>query len=298
MRASSLRARVKSALCVLLAGCSGLTSTPAPGERPAAAVNPAGKYAGLRDLYVADDGLGAVLLFKNRHYTPDGTITNGINGPWDVTLDRAGNLYVANRSGGNVAEYAPGASQPSFVYSEGMNPLSPLGVSVDRQGHVYETDSPALGGPQTVNEYDQHSNTLLQSCSVSGVSGIAIDRSGNVFVGTNARNQGGHILEFKGGLSGCSPTTLGVRFGGAGGIAIDNRGNLIVSDGLAGRIYGILTTVLELGTEIGRADKQPRLRFHRPSQHDCVRGRCVYALLCSCDRLRQRQENNAAWRPS
>lgn len=252
MKTLSLRAHVNAALCTLLAGCSGVTSTPAPTERAAAtAPNPPGKYAGLRDLYVADDGAGAILLFKNHHYTPDGTITNGINGPWDVALDQAGNLYVANRSGSNVTEYAPGASQPSFVYSDGMSYLSPLGVSVDRQGHVYETDSPALGGPQTVNEYDQHDNSRLYSCSVSGPGGMAIDREGDVFVGTNSRNQGGHILEFKGGLSGCSPTTLGVRLDSAGGMAIDNRDNLIVSDGLMDRVYEIAPPYSSLGRKLG-----------------------------------------------
>jgi hypothetical protein len=139
-----------------------------------------------------------------------------------------------------------------------MNSLSPLGVSVDRQGHVYETDSPALGGSETVNEYDQHNNTRLQSCPVSGVSGVAIDRSGNVFVGTNARHQGGgHILEFKGGLSGCASTTLGVRLEGAGGMAIDNSDNLIVSDGLAGKVYEISFPYSSLGRELGGRISSP-----------------------------------------
>ena len=116
--------------------CSGPPLSAAP---PGASFTAAGKDAGLNDLYVSDDMRGRIVLLKNQGYVPDGTISTGINGPFDVTLDGAGNLYVANRTGGNVTEYAPGGSQPSFTYSNGMT--QPLSVAVDGQ----ETSTKATG---------------------------------------------------------------------------------------------------------------------------------------------------------
>jgi hypothetical protein len=39
--------------------------------------------------------------------TPITTISSGVNGPYALTLDGAGNLFVGNASGHTVTEYAP-----------------------------------------------------------------------------------------------------------------------------------------------------------------------------------------------
>lgn len=59
----------------------------------------------LDDLYIADYGNGQIVIL--RHLKPHRTITDGINGPQDVTLDASGNLYAVNTTGDNIAEYAP-----------------------------------------------------------------------------------------------------------------------------------------------------------------------------------------------
>lgn len=191
-------------------------------------------YQGLNDLYVADYDTGTVFLFKNDGYTPDGTITNGISGPWDVTLDRSGNLYVANAAGGNITEYAPGASTPSFTYSYGM--VSPRMISVDRNGNLFESDFTGYDGNGTGSEFAQGSNYPLHTCSVSALFGVATDASGDVFVDYNVRHGGGYIEEFKGGFAGCSPTILGARIEMAAGLRLDRQGNLLICDANARRI--------------------------------------------------------------
>ena len=87
-----------------------------------------------------------------------------------------------------------------------------------------------------VNEYAQNNNTVLHSCPVSSLYGVAIDAAGDVFVDYNAKNEGGHVEEFKGGLAGCSAIELGVHVYSAGGIALDNDANLIIADGVGEKV--------------------------------------------------------------
>jgi DNA-binding beta-propeller fold protein YncE len=219
------------ALAALLAACSAPPlSSPPPGNSFASAR----KDAGLDDLYVSDDMRGDIILLKNQGYDPDGKITAGINGPFGVTLDDEGNLYVANRAGGNVTEYAPRVSQPSFTYSTGMT--QPLSVAVDRQGDLYEGDRPIYTDSDVVNEYAQNSNTVVHSCAVSSLYGVAVDSAGDVFVTFNSKSQGGRVEEFKGGLAGCPGIELGVHVYSAGGIALDNKANLIIADGVGEKV--------------------------------------------------------------
>jgi hypothetical protein len=49
-------------------------------------------------------------------------------------------------------------------------------------------------------------------------------------------NGGGRILEYKGGLAGCSATELGVHVGYAGGMVLDNQNNIIITDGNFARL--------------------------------------------------------------
>lgn len=144
-----------AAAIIIIVGCSGASSGAVPSGvfAPASLVQANGTYRGLQDLYVADYGFGSVKLLTNKGYKPDGEITYGMNGPYDVTLDKARNPYVANRVGDNISEYAPGATQPMFVYNAGMR--GPLTLSVDHA---------AAGGMIL----DQHSNKVFVIDYVSG----------------------------------------------------------------------------------------------------------------------------------
>lgn len=218
-------------------GCSSFQSGPISHESASLVVDAPmrSSYQGRRDLYVVDYGVAKITLYKNGTFTPDGTITNGLNGPQGATLDQFGNLFVANRTGGNIAEYAPGASSPSFLYSAGT--ISPLEVSVNRQGDVFATDVPEPKGNDTVVEYGPGVNRLLHRCIVSGIFSVATDTHGNVFVAYNLSANGpARIAEYKGGLAGCSPTVLSASVAYAGGMLLDNQNDIIIADGNRTRV--------------------------------------------------------------
>jgi len=207
-----------------LCGCAGGSGSPTPTTNAAAALlpkaptmNPA-QYAGLRALYVLDFATSVVDVLKNKSYREIGSISDG-GTPEDVTLDKFGNVYIANASPGKVDEFAPKATSPSFTYNAGMSSAGV--VSTDAHGNVFEGD-----GNGFINEYYQGVNTVLYTCTLpSFPGGIAVDSSNDVFVSIPVDNE---IIEYAGGLRGCSATTLGVSLANANGIAVDKSGDLIV----------------------------------------------------------------------
>lgn len=187
------------------------------------------KYRGLPELYVSDEGaVGGpsprIDILQNKTYNDIGEVSQGIVTPIGNFLDRHGNLYVADQDAVNVKEYAPGAESPTFTYNAGM--ISPEDVSVDRNGNVFEADSPSNGSDGFVDEYAQGSNTVIHTCDTGFryVTGVAVDRKGDVFVDVSSQ-----LIDFKGGLSGCSVKLLALLNSG-GGMALDKNNNIIVAD--------------------------------------------------------------------
>lgn len=233
-----MRASLASSLAVtvsLLLGCSSATQGPAP-PMAANAQRSSGQSAS-GSVYVADYGVGAVVVLDGTSYAPIGKITTSINGPQDVTLDGAGNLYVANTIGDDVTEYAPGSTSPKFTYSALMR--GPVTVTVNDAGHVFVVNR-EWNGTSTINEYDQSKNLPLHSCSFTGqLEGAAPRENGDVFISYNRRGQGGGIAVYKGGLSGCHVTAFGVHLSSAGSLVLDNANNVIVPNWNGGRVVVI-----------------------------------------------------------
>lgn len=225
----------------LLVGCTGsqgynASVTPSPGNAPVQSlvysrssltINASGKYKGLRDLYVIDSKTEAIDLLKNKTYREVGAITNGVSGPIAETLDKFGNLYVANLGNGTISEYSPGQTTPSFAYSSGIS--LPFVVAVDAHGNVYEGDGDGFG---TVNQYFQGVNSVLQSCSVGSayVYGIAVDASNDVFVSFSGSGGPDKIAEYVSGLTGCNETVLPPTFADPAQMVMDKNKNLVVVD--------------------------------------------------------------------
>ncbi len=227
----------------LLAGCAGARSGLEPGGiayqfslqfPPVPQVRPSkNAYKGFKDLFVSDFGTGAVQLLKNGSYAPDRTITAGVDGPFGNWLDKQGNFYLADFAGGYITEYAPKRTSVKFTYLDN----DAISVSTDSMGNVYEADR---GG--YVNEYPQGSNSAVNTClqGASETEGVAIDKSGNVFVDyENLNADGAHIAEYRGGLNGCNGTVLGVTLKSAGGMVLDKNDDLVVCDEKARSVYVI-----------------------------------------------------------
>ena len=192
---------------------------------------PAKHHSKLKDLAVSDFGTGAVEVLNAKYHLIE-TITSGLNGADGDYYDGKGNLYVANYAGINITEYNKTDSL-IYTYSSGLS--DPVGVTTDSHGNVFVADFGSFN-PSVVVEYPQGSNTPSGSCNTGLANeGVAVDKNGDVFVsGDNTTTGGGNIVEYKNGLSGCSPTTLGVAISNAGGLILDKHNNLVACDQLAG----------------------------------------------------------------
>jgi serine/threonine-protein kinase len=164
-------------------------------------------------------------MLRNRRWKSIGSITSGIDSAGQEWVDTAGNLYVTN--GQNVVEYAPGSTSPSFTYSDGLQ--SPVDVTTNSLGDVYVADLSA----EFIAEFPQNSNTISAYCFPGEVelASVAVDGSGDVFVAYSDGSGSGHIVEYRGGLSGCNGTVLGVDLQYPGGMALDENNDLLVCDG-------------------------------------------------------------------
>jgi hypothetical protein len=180
-----------------------------------------------RFLAVSDLSTSTVEIL-DRKYQVVSTITDGLTGADGDWYDRKGNLYVANYVGPNVLEYANGSTAPTFTYASGLT--DPVDVTTDAAGNVYVADF-GFGDASFVAEYPQGRDQPLVTCSTSlSNDGIALDASGNVFVAGNTPSRQGELLEYRGGLRGCSARELGANPGFSGGLRVDGSGTLAVCD--------------------------------------------------------------------
>jgi hypothetical protein len=221
---------------LLSAGCSGGLPNGSSGM-PAQALS----YAGLSSLTpassstnskfrlaISDYGANSVVLF-NRSYTKLQTITDGINAPWGDWYDANGNLYVANTgaSSPDVTEYN---SSRKLIYTYSTGLTSPQAVTTDSSGNVYVADA----NSDSVFEYPPGSNTPSATCNTGLFNaGIAVDSAGDVFVNTSNDESyaTAAILEYPGGLSGCSSKKLSAKlFSIGGGLLLDKKNDLLACD--------------------------------------------------------------------
>jgi hypothetical protein len=91
------------------------------------------------------------------------TITDGISQPVGISLDAAGTLYVANRTG-NVTIYPAGATSPSLTLTSGLS--APVDVATDPQGNVYVADA---GSSPKIVEYSPGQTTPSKTIANSQI---------------------------------------------------------------------------------------------------------------------------------
>jgi hypothetical protein len=169
---------------------------------------------------------------NNKHNKPalcslTGTSINGI------AVDRAGNLWVPNGTGGGAGytqEYAPDCGKALLNIADPNG--QPADVGFDRQHHIYILNIfGANGNPGSVDVYDK-TGSLIRTLSYSTFNeliGIATDSHDNVFV-SNRDSQGvADVVEFP---RGKMPGTLlsGIVLGLPGAPQFDRSNNLIITD--------------------------------------------------------------------
>ncbi|HEY8027071.1 MAG TPA: DUF4214 domain-containing protein [Burkholderiaceae bacterium] len=181
--------------------------------------------------------------------------TARFSNPYDVVMDSANNLYVADASNRVIRKVAPNGNVSTYAGAMGQSGSTdgaaadarftfPTSIAIDATGNLYVVDN------DTVRKIDPAGQvtTIAGQAGVSGAAngpavnatfsnmgGIAVDHSGNIYVGDNCAiriiTPQGQVSTFSGTL-GAAGTVDGsgsaATFDHPGKIAIDSSGNLYV----------------------------------------------------------------------
>jgi len=260
-------------------------------------------------------------------YSGDGgtAVTAQISGAQGMTVDKFGNLFVADTANNVVREVAGGVISTfagngvvGFLGDNG-NAVSaqlsgPLGVAADGAGDLFIADS----GNDRVREVTSGTITTVAGNGNSqftgdgtpavsaplSVASIAIDGSGDLFIGDpiNFRVRevlaNGNIATVAGngvpGFSGDNGPASAAQLSAVAGVAVDSSGNVYVSDAGNQRIRkissaGTITTVAGNGTAGFSGDGGPAIsaQLHNPSGVTVDMAGNLYIADTSNNRVRE-----------
>ena len=203
--------------------------------------------------------------------------------PHGITIDAAGNLYVADKHNSRIRKVAPkgevstlAGSEMGFADGSGSDArfYIPEGIAIDATGNLYVADTynnrirkvtpkgkvSTLAGSGEEGFADGQGNTA----QFNRPSGIAIDAAGNLYVADfwNSRIRKITVKGEVSTLAGSDEEGLAdgqgssARFDGPSGITIDAAGNLYVTDVRSNRIR-MVTPEGEVSTLVGSDSKDP-----------------------------------------
>jgi sugar lactone lactonase YvrE len=204
------------------------------------------------DVYAADPEIigitpGGTVQSENpsntkriRKFSPNGVVSpfaSGLPNIGGMAVDSAGNVYVAEYDSTAIKKYAPDGSVSDFA--SGFT--KPGNIAFDASGNLYVCDRIA-GSENSATGYwgealkrvAPSGEITVVSSGLSNVTGIAVDRSGNVFVSEEGTMDAsysygpGKILKV---APGGAVVQVGKPMMHLQGIAVDRRGNVYVSSG-------------------------------------------------------------------
>lgn len=187
-------------------------------------------------MYVSDNNGNAIYIFDttNLMQGPIGEITDAIDEPNGLAVDRRGALYVAN-SNSTVEVYPRGSTEPTVTYTDGVS--LPFGLVVSpNTGRLYVANLDAYD----VTEYPNGStnpDTTISFMNLEGNDpyGMALDRENDLFVSALGYPTA-RAYEIPNGSE--TPEDLGISgIYVMHGIAVDRKGNIIIVDQRAKAIY-------------------------------------------------------------
>jgi sugar lactone lactonase YvrE len=217
--------------------------------------------AGLAGIHGTNDGTGSAARFFFPH---------------DLTVDSAGNIYVADSGNNTIRKVTPAGVVTTLAgvggtLGSGTNDgtgsaarfFNPSGVAVDSAGNLYVADSDnctirkvtpggavsTLAGNPAVSGSRDGTNNVAQFSSPWGV---AVDGAGNVYVGDSGNNTIRQVTPVGTNwvvttLAGSAPafgstdgTGSVARFNTPSGLAVDSAGNLYVADTANGTVRRLM----------------------------------------------------------
>jgi hypothetical protein len=122
---------------------------------------------------------------KTPNPSPEGSISNGMNYPVGLAVDKKGTLYVSNEGNSTITIYPAGQSTPSLTISTGLD--YNYGVAVDSKGDVFATNL----GNDTVVGYKAGATSPFETIDFTTFGqpvGLAADSKDNVWVACDSTN--------------------------------------------------------------------------------------------------------------
>ena len=153
------------------------------------------------DIFIADTGHNQIVEVPSGGTASVLTITGltsptTLNTPMGLAVDTAGNLYIADSVNNRVVMVATGGTVGSVVSTGELDPalITPSSVAVDRAGNIYIAST----GSNNIAEVDtSHTGTWLftsslymETFSLSGPLGVALDVFGTVYVADSGAGAG------------------------------------------------------------------------------------------------------------
>ncbi|MEO1030548.1 MAG: hypothetical protein AAFX55_04045 [Bacteroidota bacterium] len=147
------------------------------------------------------------------------TVGSGFSQPFAVTVDAAGNIFVAD-AGDNTIKRMDANGNNMVTLGSGFS--FPNGVAVDASGNIYVADT----NNSAIKRMDANGNNIVTlGTGFSFPSGVAVDASGNIYVADTSNNA---IKRMD--ANGNNIVTLGTGFNLPYGVALDAVGNILVAD--------------------------------------------------------------------
>lgn len=208
-------------------------STPLPGDTLShVASSPPAHYPQSSQplLYVGDYNQSTIDIFPltGPNQEQIGTISNGVDNPWGLSIDANKSLYVAGN--GTVTVYPYGSTTPSMRYSL---PSATLYALADSAEHVFVSGWNQHHQGHVI-EFTAGSNRVISHVKLgSEADGMAEDGQGNLYVAYRGKVTGS-IAKFGPGLT--HKRHLGMRIDQPQGLLVDRAGNIIVVESAADRI--------------------------------------------------------------
>jgi streptogramin lyase len=231
------RGALPATALMLVTACA-QTATPVSAPLPATAGNssihfntrPRGSATTIY-VYASQEGTANDVEVVTTGKTPKvvDTITQGIDFPLGMTIDKSGTLYVANGNA-TVTEYPSGQNTPSVTLSQGLT--APSDVAVDKSGNVWVSNG------SDVLEYPKGSQSpsFTLTDGLNGADAVAIDADGTLYVSNEGTSGHAYVAVFAPGATKPRTTFGAGNLTAPCGLTLDPTGNIYVADFYVGTV--------------------------------------------------------------